>query len=85
MAVERKTHYNLSHVAHEFIHVIDMDKLKPLELLMKEFDRYRLKNSKTSAIVFCNSVQSARAVEHHLAPWKTASLHGDIPSHRRAD
>ena len=35
--IEEKTHYNLSHVKHEFIHVTDMDKFKPLGLVMREF------------------------------------------------
>lgn len=85
MLIEKKTHYNLSNVKHEFVHIVDMDKLKPLSLIMKEFRAYALKN-KTSAIVFANSVKSARLVEFALAEegFKTASLHGEIPSHRRA-
>lgn len=85
--IEKKTHYNLSNVKHEFIHIVDMDKMKPLSLIMKEFKMYAQK-AKSSAIVFCNSVKSARAVEHTLATegkYKTASLHGEIPSHRRAE
>lgn len=51
---------------------------------MKEFKKYTRKHN-TSAIVFCNSVQSARAVEHILSEtgFKTASLHGDIPPRYR--
>ena len=62
----------------------DFDKLKPLKMLAKEFRAYAQKNQ-TSCIVFCNSVQSARAVEHALAEEgeKTASLHGDIPPKMR--
>lgn len=71
---------NLSHLKHEFIHVADYDKIKPLKLLIKEFKRYARKHN-TSAIVFCNSVQSARAIEHALSEEgvSTASMHGDIP------
>ena len=82
--VEKSTHLNLSNLKHEFIHIADFDKVKPLQLLMKEYKKYARKHN-TSAIVFCNSVQSARAVEHILAEtgFKTASLHGDIPPRYR--
>lgn len=75
---------NLSNLNHEFIHIADFDKIKPLKLLVKEFKKYSRKN-KTSAIVFCNSVQSARAIEHTLSEQglKTASMHGDIPPRLR--
>ena len=78
--VEKSTHLNLSNLKHEFIHIADYDKVKPLKLLMKEYKKYARKHN-TSCIVFCNSVQSARAMEHMLAEdnFKTASLHGEIP------
>ena len=78
--IERSTHMNLSHLNHEFIHIADFDKIKPLTLLMKEFKKYARKHN-TSCMVFCNSVMSARAIEHTLAEqgFKTASMHGDIP------
>lgn len=82
--VEKSTHMNLSNLKHEFIHVADYDKVKPLKLLMKEFKRYARKHN-SSCIVFCNSVQSARAIEYCLAEdgFKTASMHGDIPPRNR--
>ena len=78
--VEKSTHMNLSNLKHEFIHIADFDKVKPLQLLMKEYKRYTRKHN-TSCIVFCNSVSSARAIEYNLAEqgFKTASLHGEIP------
>lgn len=78
--IEKSTHMNLQHLKHEFIHLADFDKIKPLKLLIKEFKKYARKHN-TSAIVFCNSVNSARAIEHALreAKVKTASMHGDIP------
>jgi superfamily II DNA/RNA helicase len=71
---------NLQHLKHEFIHLADYDKVKPLKLLIKEFKKYARKNN-TSCIVFCNSINSARAIEHALREEevKTASMHGDIP------
>ena len=78
--IEKKTHMNLSHLKHEFIHLADFDKVKPLKLLVKEFKKYANKN-KTSCVIFCNSVQSARAIEHALSEdgHKSTCLHGDIP------
>lgn len=78
--IEKSTHMNLSNLKHEFIHIADFDKIKPLKLLMKEFKKYARKEN-TSCIVFCNSVQSARAIEHTLSEdgFKTCSMHGDIP------
>ena len=64
--IEKKTHQNLSHLKHEFIQLADFDKIKPLKMLLKEFRQYAQKN-KTSCIIFCNSVQSARAIEHAIA------------------
>mmetsp|Transcript_7879 Transcript_7879/g.13205 ORF Transcript_7879/g.13205 Transcript_7879/m.13205 type:complete len:188 (+) Transcript_7879:816-1379(+) len=78
--IEKRTHMNLSHLKHEFIQVPDFDKIKPLKLLCKEYRKYARKHQ-TSCIVFCNSITSARAVEHTLAEagMKSCSLHGDIP------
>lgn len=75
---------NLSHLKHEFIHLPDYDKVKPLKLLVKEFRKHANKN-KTSCIIFCNSVQSSRAIEHGLAEdgEKTSCLHGEIPPKTR--
>lgn len=78
--IEKSTHMNLQHLKHEFISLADYDKIKPLKLLMKEFKKYARKHN-TSCIVFCNSINSARAIEHALREEKikTASMHGDIP------
>jgi superfamily II DNA/RNA helicase len=82
--IEKSTHMNLQNLKHEFIHIADYDKIKPLKLLIKEFKKYQRKHN-TSAIVFCNSVASARAIEHALSEegLKTASMHGDIPPRMR--
>ena len=78
--VEKSTHLNLQNLKHEFIHLADFDKLKPLELLTKEYRKYSRKHD-TSCIIFCNSVNSARAIEHTLSEkgMKSCSLHGEIP------
>jgi len=78
--VEKSTHLNLSNLKHEFIALPDYDKIKPLQLLCKEYRKYARKNN-TACIIFCNSVNSARAIEHALAAdgMETCSLHGEIP------
>lgn len=78
--IEKSTHLNLSNLKHEFIQIADFDKIKPLQLLCKEYRKYARKHD-TSCIVFCNSVQSARAIEYALAAdgMETCSLHGEIP------
>ena len=80
--IEKSTHMNLQHLKNEFVSLADLVKLKVLKLLMKEFKKYLRKDSK-SCIVFCNSVNSARAIEHALREEKirTASMHGDITPH----
>jgi superfamily II DNA/RNA helicase len=82
--IEKSTHMNLSHLKHEFIHIADFDKIKSLQLLVKEYQKYAKKHE-TAAIVFCNSVASARAIEHALSEQgiRTASMHGDIPPKMR--
>lgn len=41
--VEKSTHMNLSNLKHEFIHLADYDKIKPLQLLCKEYKKYARK------------------------------------------
>lgn len=38
--IEKSTHMNLQNLKHEFIHIADYDKVKPLKLLIKEFKKY---------------------------------------------
>jgi hypothetical protein len=42
--IEKNTHMNLAHIKHEFIHLSDYDKLKPLRQLIKEFRKHALKH-----------------------------------------
>jgi superfamily II DNA/RNA helicase len=82
--VEKNTHMNLANLDHEFIKLSEKDKYNPLEMILKEFRAYR-KETNTSAIVFCNSIQAARAAEHTISElgYKVSSLHGDIPPRMR--
>ena len=77
---------NLSNLKHEFIQIADYDKIKSLKLICKEYSKYSRKFD-TSCIVFCNSIDSARAIEHALAKdgMSCSSLHGDIPQKLRFD
>lgn len=82
--VEKNTHMNLVNLDHEFIKLSEKDKFGPLEIILKEFKQFR-KESGSSAIVFCNSIQSARATAHQISSYgfNVASLHGDIPPQMR--
>jgi len=42
--IEKSTHMNLSNLKHEFIHLADYDKIKPLQLLCKEYRKYARKH-----------------------------------------
>ena len=80
--VEENTHLNLTHLKHDFIQLQDFDK-NPLFLkVLQEIDA---NIGKGSCIIFCNSIQSARATEHFVNEhgFKAVSLHGDIPSKKR--
>ena len=82
--IEKSTHMNLSHLTHEFVQLSDFDKLKPLKMLVREYRKHSSKH-KTSCIVFCNSISSARAVAHTISEMgiKCSSLHGEIPPRTR--
>ena len=90
--IEKSTHMNLAHLKHDFVQLSDYDKLIPLRKILKEYRKYARKH-KTGAIIFCNTVQSSRAVEHALAEegithdsknFTAVSLHGEIPPRMRA-
>ncbi len=82
--VEQGTHMNLTNLDHEFIKLSEKDKYEPLRLVLKEIQSFK-KLETSSAIVFCNSVASARSTEHTIRSfgYKVSSLHGDIPPRMR--
>jgi superfamily II DNA/RNA helicase len=63
--IEQKSHQNLTNLDHAFVHLAEHDKYKPLDGLLREFTAYSKKH-KTSCIIFCNSIQSARSAGHFL-------------------
>lgn len=83
--VEEKTHQNLAHLKHDFLHLEEYDKFPALLGLLRETEE-ELRHG-GSCIVFCNSIQSCRATEHKLneSGFPAVSLHGEIPTKRRAD
>ena len=84
--IEGGTHMNLTNLKHEFIHLADYDKFKPLIMLANEIKKH-LKRNKSSAIVFCNSINSVRATQHTLTQsgFNCTALHGDIPPLQRKE
>jgi ATP-dependent RNA helicase RhlE len=80
--VEEKTHLNLTHLKHDFIQLEEYDK-NPL--FFKVLEDVQAKLGAGSCIVFCNNIQSARAVEHFMNErgYPSVSLHGDVPNKLR--
>lgn len=75
---------NLSNLNHEFIHLSEKDKYRPLEVILREFSTAR-KQDASSAMIFVNSIQAARSAEYEISRmgFKVSSLHGDIPPNMR--
>ncbi|CAG9313022.1 unnamed protein product [Blepharisma stoltei] len=80
--IEEKTHMNLTHLRHEFIHLGEFNKNPTLLKHVADIYPY-LKSG--GCMVFCNTIQSARATEYTLTEsgFKAVSLHGDIPPKKR--
>lgn len=78
--IEKNTHYNLTNVNHEFIHVLKLDKYEPLQRLIREIWQKIIK-SNGSLMIFCNSIPSCQSLEYKLKEWgyDSVCLHGDIP------
>ncbi len=81
--VNTNINQNLSNIKHEFIHLSDFDKMKPLGMLINELAT-KMKVLHSSTIIFCNSISSVRATEMHIATYfpdiiKTTTIHGDLP------
>ena len=80
--IESSTHLNLTHLKHDFIQLQDYDKTP---LFFKVLEDVNSKLGSGSCMVFCNNIQSARAVEHMMNErgYPAASLHGDLPNKMR--
>lgn len=69
-----------------FIHTTPDRKLQELTALLGESKKHgHLRGGRI--IIFCNTIDSARFVEHFLSEsgYTTASVHGNIPPHRRQE
>ena len=66
------------------MHVKDSDKIEPLLKMVSFYRKHSHKNN-TSCIIFCNTIASARKVEHAIAEkgYRTSSLHGEVPKYMR--
>ena len=80
--IETSTHLNLTHLKHDFIQLQDYDKTP---LFFKVLEDVSSKLGSGSCMVFCNNIQSARAVEHLMNErgYQAISLHGDVPNKLR--
>lgn len=80
--IEKNTHLNLAHLKHDFIQLQEYDK-NPL--FSKVIFEVSAGLHGGSCIIFCNSIQSARATEYFVNSLglKAVSLHGDVPSKER--
>lgn len=75
----KNTHLNLSHLKHDFIQLEDYNKSPTLVKLLGTI------NPDLGVMIFCNSINSARALEYSLIDFgfSTVSLHGEIPTKQR--
>jgi len=76
-------HRAVSSAKHHFINQGNSDKLELLEQTILPHTR----PNKNHGLVFCNTLDSCRAVEHYLQQngYETFCLHGSVPMHERKD
>jgi ATP-dependent RNA helicase DDX28 len=72
LLIDKKLHYNLSNLDHEFLHIDTLDKKEPLIKILNEFDPV-MKRTNSSTIIFCNSIPSCQAIDYFLKD------HGIVP------
>lgn len=77
------THLNLTNIRHELVRLTEYDK-NPQFLSFLKANQHKI--SKSGCIVFCNTIQSARATDHLLNEqgYSAVSLHGEVPTEQRA-
>ena len=78
------THFNLANLNHEFLPVQNNNKLEMLSMELKKFED---KKNEFYFIVFCNSMNSVRAIDYYLKDqgFNCGSLHSDMPIRLRAE
>lgn len=63
--LDKNTHYNLSNLEHEFLHLPTFDKQQPLLDNLKQYKKY-IDTTKGATIIFCNSIPSCQSLEYFL-------------------
>ncbi|EAS07110.2 type III restriction enzyme, res subunit (macronuclear) [Tetrahymena thermophila SB210] len=84
LIIDKKTHMNLQHIEHEFIHCQGIDKKEPITKLLKEI-MPKAQKQDGSIMIFCNSIPSCRSLDYTLSEegYDVVSFHGDIPKRLR--
>lgn len=80
--VDDRTHLNLTQLQHEFLKLEQFDKNVTLQKVLEEnFSSIQ----DGGCMLFCDSIQSARATEYYLREkgYLAESLHGDVPTPKR--
>jgi len=63
--LEKNTHYNLSNLEHDFLHLSSLEKQEPLLNLLNQYKRY-IDKTNGGTIIFCNSIPSCQSVDYYL-------------------
>lgn len=81
--VAADTHLNLANIRHELTPLTSYDKNPQFLSILQT---YHSRISRGGCIVFCNSINSARATEYFLRQngYQAVSLHSEVPSEQRA-
>lgn len=63
--IDKNTHYNLSNLQHDFLHIAKLDKQQPLLSVLQQYKRY-IEKTEGGTIIFCNSIPSCQNLEYFL-------------------
>ena len=80
--IDKNNHLNLQNIQHEFIHCDSLDKHDKLLTLLKQL---RVRQIKTSVMIFCNTIKSLHDLEYFLNQnkYEVVTLHGSLPRKMR--
>jgi len=84
LLIDKNTHYNLSNLQHDFLHIAKLDKQQPLLGLLSQYKKY-IEKTEGGTIIFCNSIPSCQSLEYFLRDngYDSVMLHGDVPKKLR--
>ena len=63
--LDKNTHYNLSSLQHDFLHLNSLEKQEPLLNLLRQYKRY-IEKTEGGTIIFCNSIPSCQNLDYFL-------------------